>query len=671
MRRLVMFGALMGALLVVGAAEAAAQSTGQRKDLGIRANAIEHDPVRNVVYAAVDDTDPTHPNRVVRLDPATGAVLNSVPVGTDPWALALSDDGSFLYVGFRGDGKVVRVALATFTVDLEIHLGMANPGDPFLARDIAVLPGAPASFAVGRSAGVFSAGGVAVYDGATLRPDTTPASDGARSLLFSADGSTLYGSDFSQKLHVIAIDGTGAHRTATATGFGGRLDARFGNRLFTRSGDVVDVGGPTPVLAGTLPSDAGLSAVDRHPTAAKVVTAGKVAGPRTLLVEEFDPATLARSRRIDLGREWPDLPNQIVATPADTFFISFHEGAEPASLHLITPGGAIAGTVTDRHTGVGIGGLCVDVSPFNGFPVVIAAETETAADGTFRVDVAPGTYEIVYYDCAGWDYAAEFFGVNRKEEVVVAPYGTADASMTLTTTDLTGLVDVTQGEWHLSRPRQSIVHSFFFGNPGDVPMVGDWDCNGTDTPGLYRQSDGFVYLRNSNSQGIADIRFFFGNPGDLPLAGDFNGDGCDTVSIYRPSQSQVFVINKLGSDEGGLGAAEVDYFFGNPGDKPYVGDFDFDGIDTVGLHRESTGLVYFRNSHTQGPADEQFIFGDPGDRIVAGNFSGVWLETPAIFRPSERKFYIRHTNTQGNADRTDTWDFATDAWIPVAGTFGL
>ncbi|HLT97023.1 MAG TPA: PKD domain-containing protein, partial [Acidimicrobiia bacterium] len=176
-----------------------------------------------------------------------------------------------------------------------------------------------------------------------------------------------------------------------------------------------------------------------------------------------------------------------------------------------------------------------------------------------------------------------------------------------TACDGIGLVDVTTGEWHLRDPRTQLTTSFYFGNPGDYPFMGDWDCDGVATPGLYRQSDGFVYLRNSNTQGVADITFFFGNPGDVPIAGDFNGDGCDTVSIYRPSEQRFYIINKLGKNGGGLGAAEFSYIFGNPGDKPFVGDFDGDGKDTIGLHRESTGLVYFRNTHTQGVADAQFI----------------------------------------------------------------
>jgi hypothetical protein len=230
-----------------------------------------------------------------------------------------------------------------------------------------------------------------------------------------------------------------------------------------------------------------------------------------------------------------------------------------------------------------------------------------------------------------------------------------------------GLVDITQGSWMLQDGMGSYA-TFFYGNPGDFPILGDWDCDGMDTPGMYRQSDGFVYLRNSNTQGIADIRFFFGDPGDIPITGDFNGNGCDTVSIYRPSESRVFIINELGANEGGLGAAEFDYYFGNPGDKPFVGDFSGNGTDTVGLHRESTGLVYFRNSHTQGIADNQFIYGDPDDRLITGDWIDDGTDTPAIFRPSNTTFYLRYTNTQGNAN--DVFTFGNATSVPVAGHFG-
>jgi hypothetical protein len=230
-----------------------------------------------------------------------------------------------------------------------------------------------------------------------------------------------------------------------------------------------------------------------------------------------------------------------------------------------------------------------------------------------------------------------------------------------------GFFDPTQGLWHIgSRTTSSI--SFYFGNPGDYPMVGDWDCDGIDTPGLYRQSDGYVYLRNSNTQGVANIKFYFGNPGDIPLAGDFNGDDCDTVSIYRPSQQRIYVINDLGSNDGGLGAADYWYLFGNPGDKPFVGDFDGDGVDTVALHRESTGFVYYRNTNSTGNAHHSFFFGNPGDRIFSGDWNESGSDSPGVFRPSNRAVYLRFTNTQGNANESYTW--GQSHFLPVGGDFG-
>jgi hypothetical protein len=192
--------------------------------------------------------------------------------------------------------------------------------------------------------------------------------------------------------------------------------------------------------------------------------------------------------------------------------------------------------------------------------------------------------------------------------------------------------------------------SMFYGVPNDHPFSGDWDGNGEDTLGLYRRSDGYVYLRNTNTQGIADITFFFGNPGDIPIAGDFDGDGFDTVSIYRPSEQRFYIINELGADGGGLGAAEFSFVFGDRGDLPFVGDFDGDGTDSVGLHRPSTGQVYLKNSLTGGLAHIQFTFGNPGDKMVAGDWDGDGVDTVAVYRPRWGVLFIKNSHAGGGAN---------------------
>jgi hypothetical protein len=191
----------------------------------------------------------------------------------------------------------------------------------------------------------------------------------------------------------------------------------------------------------------------------------------------------------------------------------------------------------------------------------------------------------------------------------------------------------------------AVSSDFYFGNPADTPLMGDWSCNGEATPGMYRESNGFVYLRNSNTTGEADISFYFGIPGDVPIVGDFDDDGCDTLGIYR--SGRVYIKNSLGT-----GPADFDFWFGVAGDRPFTGDFNGDGITTVGLYRESTGFVYFRDSLDSGIADFEFFYGAPSDRILAGDWNGDGKDTVAVYRPSDDKVYFRMTNTFGLADYT-------------------
>src|SRR5215213_3265201 len=70
-----------------------------------------------------------------------------------------------------------------------------------------------------------------------------------------------------------------------------------------------------------------------------------------------------------------------------------------------------------------------------------------------------------------------------------------------------------------------------FGQPGDKPIVGDWNGDGTDTVGVFR--NGAFILSNSPDGSTPHIVFSFGNPGDQPVAGDWNHDRVDTIGLYR------------------------------------------------------------------------------------------------------------------------------------------
>lgn len=247
-----------------------------------------------------------------------------------------------------------------------------------------------------------------------------------------------------------------------------------------------------------------------------------------------------------------------------------------------------------------------------------------------------------------------------------APNPVAEGEATSQQPDTLGFVDGATSQYLLPTPDGALA-SLYFGVPGDEPLLGDWDCDGVDTPGLYRVSDGFVYLRNANTIGTADIRFYMGEHGDRPLVGDFDGDGCDSISVHRPATGQVFVANQLGSEDRGV-LPDLEMFFGNPGDRAFSGDFDGDGTADIGLHRESSGLVYMRFDQTTGPAQTAFFYGEAHDRIFSGDWDGDQLETVGLYRTVDRSLLLSNANRLQVADAT--YQFGEDDWIPVAGVVG-
>ena len=67
--------------------------------------------------------------------------------------------------------------------------------------------------------------------------------------------------------------------------------------------------------------------------------------------------------------------------------------------------------------------------------------------------------------------------------------------------------------------------------------------------------------------------------------------------------------------------ADVQFAYGLQGDKPLAGDWNSDGVDTIGVFR--AGMFYLRNANTTGGADLAFAFGLSTDLPVAGNWDGL------------------------------------------------
>ena len=195
-----------------------------------------------------------------------------------------------------------------------------------------------------------------------------------------------------------------------------------------------------------------------------------------------------------------------------------------------------------------------------------------------------------------------------------------------------------------------------YGLPGDYPVVGDWDGNGTVTIGIYRH--GSFYLRNSNTIGFADMTFPFGQPGDQPVAGDWNGDGVDTIGVYR---SGTFFLRNSNS----AGTPDAIFGLGIPGDVGIAGDWNNDGLDTTGVFRPSNGALYLKNQNTTGFADVQINYGIAGDQPVTGDWNADGIDTIGVYRNGT--FLLRNSNTIGFAEIVFALGIPGDH--PIAGNW--
>jgi SpoIID/LytB domain protein len=166
-----------------------------------------------------------------------------------------------------------------------------------------------------------------------------------------------------------------------------------------------------------------------------------------------------------------------------------------------------------------------------------------------------------------------------------------------------------------------------YGSAGDTVLLCDWNGDGTDTLGTFR--NGTWALRNATGGGSADVPAFgYGGPGDRPVCGDWDGNGTDTVGIVR--NGAWYLRNGPGG-----GVADVPAFgYGNgsgSGDTPVVGDWDGDLDDTVGVYR--AGGWYLRNGPGGGVADVgSFGYGIPTDRPLTGDADGIGGDGPAVAR---------------------------------------
>jgi len=142
---------------------------GSIQSLALPTNDLVFDSKRGVLYATTYASADAG-NSVVTIDPASATVTAALPVGDVPSVLAISDDGSALYVGVGTPtaDTVRRIDLASMTLGPAVSLG-SNAISQLSAGQIAAVPGSSTQYLVSLRQPGFQPdyAGMALYDGGT------------------------------------------------------------------------------------------------------------------------------------------------------------------------------------------------------------------------------------------------------------------------------------------------------------------------------------------------------------------------------------------------------------------------------------------------------------------------------------------------------------------------
>ena len=189
---------------------------------------------------------------------------------------------------------------------------------------------------------------------------------------------------------------------------------------------------------------------------------------------------------------------------------------------------------------------------------------------------------------------------------------------------------VTPGQWYFMTSSNGFDDSNSFGYQGTVPVVGDFDGDGTDDFGCYDAAGipgvvspgSWYFMTSSNGFRVST----FGYQGTVPVVGDFDGDGIDDFGCYDAAGipgavspgSWYFMTSRNGFTVA---------TFGYQGTVPVVGDFDGDGTDDFGCYDASgipgvvtPGQWYFMKSSAG--FDASISFGYTGTVPVVGDYDG-------------------------------------------------
>lgn len=202
------------------------------------------------------------------------------------------------------------------------------------------------------------------------------------------------------------------------------------------------------------------------------------------------------------------------------------------------------------------------------------------------------------------------------------------------------------GKWILDDAKGELA----FGAEGAILLVGDFNGDGRDELGVYREGEWLLDINGNHRSDDDDTTIQLGTRSDQPVVGDWDGDGDDDIGVYAPQDATPLAGDFAGhgrdviglfengtwqldaNGDGKLNASDPTFTFGAAGDTPVVGDFDGDGRDEIGVFRNGRWIIDSNHNGQIDAADKVFELGGAGDVPIVGDFDGDGTDEPGLYR---------------------------------------
>ena len=234
-------------------------------------------------------------------------------------------------------------------------------------------------------------------------------------------------------------------------------------------------------------------------------------------------------------------------------------------------------------------------------------------------------------------------------------------------------IEIDKAQWRLGGEESEWGDSdaekvFVFGHPRAIPVVGDWDGDGDDEVGFFIDGRWYLDLNGNGQWDTGDMMAKLGSGNDLPTTGDWDGDGKTDIAIFGPvwAGDPWAIYNEPGLpdvenspgplagkpknvpptlEEATLGSRVlkltqqgkprtdlIDHVFhyGVPGDRPVTGDWNGDGIATIGLFRDGVWTLDTNGDGRLTDADAIAQFGEEGIPVI-GDWNGDGIDDLGLF----------------------------------------